>query len=306
MSNCIAVLCPFEADSGLITKAVSMANGTLVRVLVPQSHAQTALNLGANKIHTLPDAFSAPDEAVFAVWLAEKIREWGDTVVLAPATVQLRSIMPMVAWHLGAGLTADCTALSLKDGQLLQTRPAFGNNMLADIRTLSPVQMATVRPDTFRPIPRTAQAPELIVEQPPEMEGRVDIEDFSPFSEGTPLSQAPIVIAGGLGIGSAAGFEKLETLATKLGAAVAASRNAVDAGFAPYRCQVGITGVTVSPKIYIAVGISGAVQHLSGMSGAETVIAINSDPKAPIFDYADYGIVAEWETVIDQVLEELL
>ena len=101
------------------------------------------------------------------------------------------------------------------------------------------------------------------------------------------------------------GFRKLEKLAALTGGTVAASRSAVDAGFAPYRCQVGMTGVTVNPKVYIAIGISGAVQHLAGMSGAETVIAINSDPKAPIFSYADYGIVADWEAVIDKLLEEL-
>ena len=114
-----------------------------------------------------------------------------------------------------------------------------------------------------------------------------------------------MIVAGGLGVGSKEGFEKLNQLAECLGGAVAASRAAVDAGFAPYRCQVGITGATVCPEIYIAVGISGAVQHLSGMSGAGKIIAINHDPKAPIFDYADYGIVAPWEQVLDKLLEEL-
>ena len=114
------------------------------------------------------------------------------------------------------------------------------------------------------------------------------------------------MIAGGLGIGSNEGFLKLHRLATRLGGTVAASRSAVDAGFAPYSCQVGMTGTCVSPKIYIALGISGAVQHLSGISGAKTIIAVNTDPKAPIFDYADYGIVGEWETVVDKLLEDLL
>ena len=113
------------------------------------------------------------------------------------------------------------------------------------------------------------------------------------------------MLAGGLGIGSREGFERLQAVALRMGAAPAASRAAVDAGFAPYRCQVGMTGVTVGPKLYIAIGISGAVQHLSGMSGSDTVIAINTDPKAPIFDYADYGIVGDWESVIQKALEEL-
>ena len=305
MSVRIAVLCPFGADAGLISKAVSLTDDA-VRVLVPKSQAQVAVELGARYVHTLPDDVCVPDEAAFALWLAEKLRLWGDMVVLAPATVPMRNIIPMTAWHLGAGLTADCTALSMEDGFLLQTRPAFGNNMMADIRTMSSVQMATVRPNVFRSQPHPAKEAQIFSESFTCSDSSVTVEEFAPFLEGEPLGQADIIIAGGVGVGSADGFAKLSALAEKLGAAVAASRSAVDAGFAAYRCQVGMTGVTVSPKLYIAVGISGAVQHLSGMSGAETVVAINSDPKAPIFDYADYGIVGDWERVIDQVWEELL
>lgn len=305
MSTGVTVLCPFGMDEGLIAKAVSLTDGA-VRVLVRESDVQAAAAQGVTTIHTLPDALSVPDEAAFASWLAEKLRLWGDRVVLAPATVSMRNILPMTAWHLKAGLTADCTALSLENGALLQTRPAFGNNMLADIRTVSPVQMATVRPHVFRPAPHPAKQVAVIPESYTGADSRVTVKGFTPFTGGEPLGQASIILAGGLGVGSAAGFKKLAAVADKLGATVAASRSAVDAGFAPYRCQVGMTGVTVAPKLYIAVGISGAVQHLSGMAGAETVIAINSDPKAPIFDYADHGIVGDWEQVIDQVWEELL
>jgi electron transfer flavoprotein alpha subunit len=213
--------------------------------------------------------------------------------------------MAMAAWHLKAGLTADCTSLCVKDGELLQTRPAFGNNIMAQIRTVSPIQMATVRPDTFRASPCPAANPAFFAESFTDDTTRVTIEETVPYGNAMPLGQADIILAGGLGIGSAEGFAKLAAFAEKIGAAVAASRGAVDAGFAPYRCQVGMTGVTVGPKLYIAVGISGAVQHLSGMSGSDTVIAINTDPKAPIFDYADYGIVGDWESVIQKALEEL-
>lgn len=297
------LLCPFGLDTGLLTKARELDGN--IRVLLPQGEAELAAAYGASRIHTLPKGFSAADEGVFAQWLAEKITQWGETAVLAPATVRLRGILPMVAATLQAGLTADCTGLAMEDGRLIQTRPAFGNSLMADIRTLCPVQLATVRPGTFRPKENPVQQPELLPESPP-TGSRVTELEFTPFPQGVPLSQASLIIAGGLGIGSREGFEKLETLAARLGGAVAASRSAVDAGFAPYRCQVGITGVTVCPKVYVAVGISGAVQHLSGMSGAETVIAVNSDPKAPIFDYADYGIVGDWEAVIDKVLEEVL
>lgn len=300
----IAVICPFGIDAGLVSAAVSLAAAP-VRVLVPAGQRSEAARMGATYIHTLPDALCVRDEAAFARWLADKISAWEVSVVLAPATVQLRNIMAMTAWHLGAGLTADCTSLCVKDGQLLQTRPAFGNNIMAQIRTVSPIQMATVRPDTFRASPCPAANPAFFAESFTDDTTRVTIEETVPYGNAMPLGQAEIILAGGLGIGSAEGFAKLAAFAEKIGAAVAASRGAVDAGFAPYRCQVGMTGVTVGPKLYIAVGISGAVQHLSGMSGSDTVIAINTDPKAPIFDYADYGIVGDWETVIQKALEEL-
>ena len=209
----------------------------------------------------------------------------------------------MLAWQLNAGLTADCTALRLENGRLIQTRPAFGNSLMADIRSLSDIQMATVRPGTFRPEKRPVGNP--IVERLTFVpSNRVRLMDFTPFPEGKPLSQAEIIVAGGMGVGSREGFAKLEKLAKKLGAGLGASRTAVSAGLAPHSCQVGMTGVTVCPKLYLAFGISGAVQHLAGMSGSGIVVAVNRDPKAPIFDYADYGIVGDWEVIADQLLEE--
>jgi electron transfer flavoprotein alpha subunit len=163
--------------------------------------------------------------------------------------------------------------------------------------------MATVRPGTFPAEESRAypQAEELEIG----VSGLVTVLEQLRSAETCGISQARVIVSGGAGIGSKEGFAKLQGFAEKLGAALGASRCAVDLGYAPYSAQVGITGVTVSPRLYIAVGISGAVQHLSGMSGAETVIAINQDPKAPIFQYADYGIVGDWETIINQ-LEELL
>lgn len=305
MTHRMAVICPFGIDKGLLSEAYRLSGGC-VRVLLPEGEAAIAQSLGADLLHTLPNNLSVEDDACLANWLTERIREWDDKIILAPATVRLRNIMPMVAWRLDAGLTADCTSLSVEEGNLIQTRPAFGNNMLATIRTLSPVQIATVRPNLFRPAENHTDAVRIFRETPPSAGTDLSVKERKAFSEGKPLNQAEVIIAGGVGVGSAQGFEKLFCLAKKLNASVAASRGAVDAGFVPYRHQVGVTGVTVCPKIYVAVGISGAVQHLSGMSGSETVIAINSDPKAPIFDYADYGIVGDWETVIDRVLEELL
>lgn len=296
----IAVLCPFGLDAGLVSKAVSFA--LPVRVLVPAQDAQKAAQLGVQAVHTC--AIDCADDRLVALWLKEKLTAWESTVVLAPATVRMRGIMPMLAWYMGAGLTADCTGLAMDAGKLLQTRPAFGNTLMADIHSISRMQMATVRPGTF-PVVEKASAAQVFFEEFCAADRRVELLEEIPSDGGTPLHQARIILAGGLGIGSREGFARLEALARRLGAAVAASRAAVDAGFAPYRCQVGITGVTVCPQVYIAVGISGAVQHLAGMSGTQKVIAINSDPHAPVFDYADYGIVGDWETIFDTLWEEL-
>lgn len=297
----ILVLCPLGIDRGLLSMAARLSGGNL-RALVPAGEAKTAAECGAARIFELQSP-EIGDEGAFAAFLAETIRAWGSRIILAPATVRMRNMMPMLAWQLDAGLTADCTALRLEEDQLIQTRPAFGNSLMADIRSLSEIQMATVRPGTFRPEPQRCDNPvvETITYVPA---GQVKLRSFSSFSEGKPLSQAEIIVAGGMGVGSKAGFEKLALLAGRLGAGLGASRTAVDAGFAPYRCQVGMTGITVCPRLYLAVGISGAVQHLAGMSGSGKIIAINSDPKAPIFDYADYGVVGDWEAVVDKLLQE--
>ncbi len=298
--NEILVLCPFGLDAGLVSRAAEMG---AVRVLIPEAQAEETAGYGAEKLYCLSGA-EAADEAHFAAFLAPKLRQWDIPIILAPATVRMRNLMPMLAWRLNAGLTADCTGLSMEHGCLIQTRPAFGSSLMARIQSERPIQMATVRPGTFRPRHCPADMPlrEKIVYH--EEHAAVRLLSAEPYREGIPLTQAGIILAGGMGVGSKAGFQKLAKLAGVLGAGLAASRKAVDAGLAPYRCQVGMTGVTVAPKLYIAVGISGAVQHLAGMTGAEKIIAINSDPKAPIFDYADYGIVEDWEKIADQLLKE--
>lgn len=297
----ILLLCPYGLDRGLISKAAQLAD--TVAVLAPETEAKTAFRFGADRVYALPDGFAPADEGAFSRWLSENIPQWGIKTVLAPASVQMRAVMPMVAARLKAGLTADCTHLSMEKGKLIQTRPAFGNSLMADIETVSRFTFATVRENTFPPKKHNKTG--KIIGLNPDFSEKVKQIAFEPFCQGMPLTAAKIIVAGGLGIGSKEGFQRLTALAQKLGGALAASRAAVDAGFAPYRCQVGITGATVCPELYIAIGISGAVQHLSGMSGAGKVIAINQDPKAPIFDYADYGIVANWEDAIKQ-LEELL
>ena len=302
MTPNILVLCPFSLDPGLLSRAVSFGP---TQVIVPESMAAEAAKYGAAQIYTLADGTRIPDEAMFALYLAKQLHTLQPDIVLAPATTQMRNIMSGLAWHLGAGLTADCTELSMENGRLLQSRPAFGNGIMADIVTESPMTLATVRPGIF---PATARngSPQIAALPLPPVSNRVLETTYQPFTDGPPLTRAKLIVAGGSGIGSREGFAKLEQLAKQLGGSVAASRGAVDAGFAPYRCQVGMTGVSVCPHIYIAVGISGAVQHLAGMNGSEIVIAINSDPKAPIFNYADFGFVGDWQEVLPKIMEELL
>ncbi len=301
MSEEILVLCPFGLDQGLLSKAVSMAKA--VRLLVREEEVSLGAACGARYIHTLQG--KVEDEGDFARWLAEKITQWESRVILSPAEIRMRNIMPLLSWHLKAGLTADCTALEMNEGKLLQTRPAFGNSLIANIESLSSIQMATVRTGTFQPKFQKENDYITIVEEYTPSCPKLAVTGAERFLQGKPLTQAEIIVAGGLGVGSKEGFEKLRLAAQKLGAAVGATRSAVDAGFASYNAQIGMTGVTVCPKLYIAVGISGAVQHLAGMSGSTKVVAINSDPKAPIFDYADYGIVGDWEEIVDQLLQTI-
>ena len=162
MSKEILVLCPFGLDAGLLSRAVELSEKN-VRILVPEEEQEKAAHYGAATIHSLKNCTVA-DELDFSDYLAEKIKHWGSTIVLAPATVQMRNIMPILAWKLCAGLTADCTALGMSDDTLLQTRPAFGNSLMATIRSVSNIQMATVRPGTFRPVEQPNLNAEIIAE----------------------------------------------------------------------------------------------------------------------------------------------
>ncbi|MCX7027380.1 MAG: electron transfer flavoprotein subunit alpha/FixB family protein [Spirochaetes bacterium] len=245
------------------------------------------------------------DDAYYAGLLAGAIRIEAPSVVLMAATVFGRAVMPRTAAVLGTGLTADCSDLELgPDGVLVQTRPAYGSNLIA--RVLCPTarpQMATVRPGVFpAPLHSSLSAgsagrmvPEIVrmsFDLPDA--GLVRLLSRMPVeAAGLDLAGAKVVVAGGMGVRSKEGFFPLERLAGLLGGAVGASRSAVDAGFAPYSRQVGQTGLTVKPDLYLAFGISGSVQHLAGMSNSAHIIAVNADPEAPIFGQADLGIVGD-------------
>jgi len=240
------------------------------------------------------------------------ISKYKPNIVLYPATINGRDLAPRVAATLKLGLTADCTGLSIKDGLLLQTRPAFGGNIMADIICpISRPQMATVRPNVMEMAVIQDKINTEIIEIPV----KVDIQGLKVKTKeiirgtasecGIPVCEADTIVSGGRGVGSKENFNIIENLASVLNAAVGASRAAVDLGWIPKSQQVGQSGSTVSPKIYIACGISGTIQHLVGMKSSDIIIAINKDPNAPIFDVANYGIVGDLKTVVPLLTEAL-
>jgi len=239
------------------------------------------------------------------------ILKYKPNIMLFPATHLGRDLAPRVAASLQVGLTADCTGFSIKDGLLLQTRPAFGGNIMADIITPNTrPQMATTRPNVMKiakPDPsRKAKTVSIPVNIDPKGMKIVIKEIVKTTKEGTKsLDEADIIISGGRGMGSPENFKILEDLAETINGVVGASRAAVDAGWRPRTDQVGQSGKTVSPKLYIACGISGKIQHQVGMKGSDTIIAINTDPEAPIFDIADCGIVGDLFEIIPALNEEL-
>jgi electron transfer flavoprotein alpha subunit len=266
---------------------------------------------GAREIISIElDAGSARSFEALSWFLYRAVKEEKPAILLAGATTTGRTIMPLVAVKAGTGLTADCTELAI-DAQrriLLQTRPAFGGNILATIECVhTRPQMATVRPHVL-PMHACTENTEarLVRRRYPPYAGRVS-EIMDTVIEGghVDISLSDVIVAGGRGLGKAEGFQLLERLAEKFGGAVGASRGAVDLGWISAVHQVGQTGHTVSPRLYIACGISGAVQHLAGMKGAETILAINEDPEAQIFNVADYGIVGDLYEVIPRMLEEM-
>lgn len=245
--------------------------------------------------------------------LSDVIRELKPEILLAGATTTGRSFMSRVAVQLYTGLTADCTGLDIggDDGLLYQTRPAFGGNVMATI--LCPYtrpQMATVRHKVFPVSPKSGNGskPQVVNLTPkPKLFGsRTEILEFAALCEATVnIVEADIIVSGGRGIQDPSNFAIIEEFAKTIGGAVGASRAAVDAGWIPYCHQVGQTGKTVCPKLYVACGISGAVQHLAGMSSSDTIIAINKDPDAPIFQVANFGFVGDCLQVIPALTKKI-
>lgn len=242
--------------------------------------------------------------------IIEMVKQYKPEIILTGATTQGRDLAGSVATKLETGLTADCTGLEIcpETGNLLQTRPAFGGNIMATI--LCPntrPQMSTVRPKVFPVPPKTDKKGEIVnfSFDFSKLNIRTEVLEYLPFEEKISLADAEIIVSGGRGLGKPENFEILKELADTLGAALGASRAAVDAGWISYEHQVGQTGKTVRPKIYIACGISGSVQHMAGMKHSDIIIAINKDPEAPIFKISNYGIVGDLNVIVPLLTKEL-
>ncbi|HHY23250.1 MAG TPA: electron transfer flavoprotein subunit alpha [Clostridiaceae bacterium] len=273
--------------------------------------AQTLIHYGADLVYLVdnPILKDFNDESYTDI-MVQLINNYKPEIVLMGATTYGRSLAPRVASRLNTGLTADCTGLEIdmETKNLLQTRPAFGGNLMATI--ICPnhrPQMATVRPKVMKPLELDPSRKGEIIR--PEVsitsDVKVKVKDVvTTLCEAVSLTEADIIVSGGRGLGDPKNFALIEELARVLGGAVGASRATVDAGWVDYSHQVGQTGKTVGPKVYFACGISGAVQHLAGMSSSDIIIAINKNPEAPIFKVATYGIVGDALEVLPALIKE--
>ena len=288
----------------------------LAAVLIGHETGDTADKLighGADKVFRLdhPELAAFSEDSYTAV-LTALIREQKPEIVLAGATAIGRSFIPGVATNLNAGLTADCTKLEIReeDGLLLQTRPAFGGNIMATI--VCPAhrpQMSTVRPKVMKALPFDESRTGEIVDVTPaqaQLASRIKVlERVVAEESNVNIQESEILVSGGRGLESEKGFELMRQLAKAMDGNVSASRAVVDAGWISYPHQVGQTGKTVAPKLYIACGISGAIQHVAGMQSSETIVAINRDANAPIFQVADYGLVGDLFEIIPKLIRKI-
>ncbi len=261
---------------------------------------------GVSKVYEVDDPKLAQySPETYAAALAELIRKADPAIILFGATGWGKEVSARTAAKLDMGLVTDCTDAAVENGKLELTRPIYAGKAVAHVESKSFPIMVSIRPNIFPAAQMNgAAAPvEKVAVQLPEPKARV-VEAAQKEKKEVDLTEANIVVSGGRGVGGPDGFKPVRELADTLGGALGSSRAAVDAGWIDYTHQVGQTGKTVSPKLYIAAGISGAIQHLAGMSSSKVIVAVNKDPDAPIFKVADYGIVGNLFDVLPVMNEE--
>ena len=303
----------------LVTKGRELADKLgekLVAVLIGhevEPLAETLIHQGADRVLVVDDKiFAEYTTDAYTIAMTSLIAPRKPAIVLFGATSNGRDLAPRVAARLQLGLTADCTGLDIdEERQLVQTRPAFGGNIMAEI--LCPYtrpQMATVRPNVFKPSDldpsRTGEIEKVEIKVSPVQVRTKVLEHVKEVTEGMKsVEEADIVVSSGRGIKDPSNLDLPRSLAELLDAAVGGSRPIVDAGWLPPTQQVGQSGRTISPKLYFALGISGAIQHIAGMSSSDIIVAVNKDPEAPIFEIADFGIVGDLFEVVPAIIEEI-
>jgi len=293
---------------GVLTRALALG-GDVAGVVVGHGVADVAAaagTFGAPTVYVVDaPAFEAPLPQPRVDALEAVVAESGAENILFAASVLSADVAAGLSARLDAGLNWDVTDFALEGGQLVATRPALGDTVLVSVGWTSTPRIALVRSGAFEPVETggSATVHDVVATLQDFSTGARMVEQAHEQASGPSIEEADVIVAGGRGLGTADGFRLAEELAAALGGAVAATRAVVDAGWYPYATQVGQTGKSVSPKLYIALGISGAIQHKVGMQSSGTIVAINKDPNAPIFDFADFGIVGDLNQVAPKLAE---
>ena len=294
----------------LLTLARQFGEPAAVWVGDGSSEGQSRLaEFGATKVYVADGAdftgyATAPDAEV----LAHLTGQVSPAAVLMASTGQNKEVAGRLAVKTNSGMLCDAVGLVSQDGKIVAEQSVFGGSTVVHSAVKTGTPIVTVRPNSVaaEPAPAAAELTSVDLTLPESARGaKVTERVVQETGERPELAEAAIVVSGGRGVGSAEGFEIIEKLADSLGAAVGASRAVTDAGWYPHKFQVGQTGTTVSPQLYMAIGISGAIQHRAGMQTSKTIIAVNKDPEAPIFELADYGVVGDLFSVVPQLLEDI-
>jgi electron transfer flavoprotein alpha subunit len=283
------------SDLGVDLEAILPGSGI-------EAAAQELATLGSARVLVADDAAlnDLPADVVVAL-LASIVGERAPSAVLLGHTPAMREIGVRLAFRVGAGITTDCTGLKVDGGQVVMIKPVYGGAAIAEYVVEGGLPIATLRPKAFAEATAGESAAELVtVSLPAGAVSRTKVVDIvrEAASSGPRLKDAKLVVSGGRGVGDATNWHVIEELAEALGAAVGASRAVTDAGWVPPTHQVGLTGTTISPDLYVTVGISGAVQHIAGCSGSRNIVAINRDPDANIYRHARFGVVGDYAKVV--------
>ena len=299
---------PVKGSLGVLGKVAQLGDEVSAVLLGSgvEGMAEAVGKHGATRVLVADDpALEAPLPQPQVDVLAKLVESEGFENVIFGASVLAADVAAGLAARLDAGLNWDLIDLELQDGKLVGRRPALGDSVIAEVGWKTEPRLALIRSGTFEPS-ETGGSPE-VAKIPVEIQDfsrqAVMVEQAHEESQGPSIEDADVIVAGGRGLGQPENFSLVEDLAKALGGAVAATRAVVDAGWYPYPTQVGQTGKTVAPKLYVAVGISGAIQHKVGMQSSGLIVAINKDPNAPIFEYADLGVVGDLNEIVPKLTE---